>query len=180
MARRRSIAAETRAEAGAAIARRLLEAPEIAAARRVAAYVSLGAEPPTGALLAQLRQRGVEVLVPVLRADLDLGWAELTGETGLERGLRGTLQPADSAVLDPAAVVSVDAVVCPGLAVDPSGVRLGRGGGSYDRALARVGPGTWTCVLLYDDEVLADRLPREEHDRHVRAAVTPRRLVRFA
>ena len=41
--------------------------------------------------------------------------------------------------------------------------RLGRGGGSYDRALARVPVGTFTCVLLHDDEVglaRADRAAR--------------------
>ncbi len=39
----------------------------------------------------------------------------------------------------------------PGLAVDDDGMRLGRGGGCYDRALGRVPVGTFTCVLLYDD-----------------------------
>ena len=45
-------------------------------------------------------------------------------------------------------------VLVPGLAVDRTGMRLGPGGGSYDRALGRVPVGTFTCVLLYDDEVL--------------------------
>ncbi len=55
----------------------------------------------------------------------------------------------------------------PGLAVGHDGLRLGRGGGSYDRALARVPVGTFTCVLLHDDEVGVD-VPAEPHDRRRR------------
>ncbi|MDQ4007445.1 MAG: 5-formyltetrahydrofolate cyclo-ligase, partial [Actinomycetota bacterium] len=67
----------------------------------------------------------------------------------------------------------------PGLAVDRTGLRLGRGGGSYDRALARLGADVWTCVLLYDDEVVAEDLPGDPHDRRVAAAATPGGLLRF-
>ena len=51
-------------------------------------------------------------------------------------------------------------MLVPGLAVANDGMRLGRGGGSYDRALGRVPVGTFTCVLLYDGEVGID-VPRE-------------------
>jgi 5-formyltetrahydrofolate cyclo-ligase len=71
-----------------------------------------------------------------------------------------------------------DAVLVPGLAVSPTGMRLGRGGGSYDRALARVPVGTFTCVLLYDDEVGVD-VPFADHDRPVAAACSPAGVVRF-
>jgi 5-formyltetrahydrofolate cyclo-ligase len=70
-------------------------------------------------------------------------------------------------------------VLVPGLAVSVDGVRLGRGGGSYDRALARVPGGTFTCVLLYDDEVGRD-VPAEPHDRRVLAAATPGGVIRLA
>jgi len=69
-------------------------------------------------------------------------------------------------------------VLVPALAVDPAGNRLGRGGGSYDRALARVTPGTFVCALLYDGEVV-DRVPADDHDRRVDAAVTQKGLTRF-
>ena len=66
----------------------------------------------------------------------------------------------------------------PGLAVDRTGLRLGRGGGSYDRALGRVPLGTFTCVVLNDDEVF-DAVPAAPHDRRVTAAATDQRLLRF-
>ena len=56
--------------------------------------------------------------------------------------------------------------------MDQAGNRLGRGGGSYDRALARVGPLIPVIALLYDDELLG-RVPAEPHDTPVRAAVRP-------
>ncbi|RZI82244.1 MAG: 5-formyltetrahydrofolate cyclo-ligase, partial [Microbacterium sp.] len=49
---------------------------------------------------------------------------------------------------------------------------------SYDRALGRVPVGTFTCVVLNDDELL-DEVPADVHDRRVTAAVTEQRLVRF-
>ena len=61
-------------------------------------------------------------------------------------------------------------VVVPGLGVDRTGTRLGRGGGSYDRALVR----TRGCAVaaLHAGE-LHDHLPAEPHDRPVDAAVLP-------
>ena len=74
---------------------------------------------------------------------------------------------------------TADVVLVPGLAVSARGERLGRGGGSYDRALRRVPVGTFTCVLLYDAEVGVD-VPVEPHDRRVTAAVSPSGITRFA
>ncbi|MBA3781690.1 MAG: hypothetical protein H0X12_07540 [Nocardioides sp.] len=62
--------------------------------------------------------------------------------------------------------------------IRPAGLRLGRGVGCYDRALARVPVGTFTCAVLYDDEVGRD-VPTEPHDRRVAAAVSPTGIVRF-
>jgi 5-formyltetrahydrofolate cyclo-ligase len=160
---------------GEAIRAALLDAPELAAARSVAAYVSIGSEPPTGALLDALRERDIEVLLPVLRADNDLDWAPYDGT--LVNGRHGLLEPA-GARRGTGAIGTVDVVLVPALAVGHAGRRLGRGGGSYDRALARLAPAAWTVALLYDGEFLDD-VPAEEHDRPVDAAVTPAGIVRF-
>ena len=67
---------------------------------------------------------------------------------------------------------AADVVVVPALAVDRGGVRLGRGGGYYDRALRHVRPDARLVALVFDDE-LVDALPVEPHDRRVTAVVTP-------
>jgi 5-formyltetrahydrofolate cyclo-ligase len=160
-----------------AIADLLAAAPEVRRAATVAAYVSVGREPGTGVLLDALAAAGKRVVLPLLQPDNDLDWAAYTGAEGLASAGRGLLEPVGP-LLGPDAIATADAVVVPGMAVDRSGLRLGRGGGSYDRALARVPVGTFTCVVLNDDEVL-DSVPAAPHDRRVTAAVTERRLVRF-
>lgn len=55
---------------------------------------------------------------------------------------------------------------------------MGRGGGSYDRALARVPEGTFACTLLYADELL-EAVPCAAHDRPVVAAATPLGVTRL-
>ena len=160
-----------------ALAGHLLATPEVRRAATVAAYVSIGTEPGTSWLLDGLVAAGKRVVLPVLLPDGDLDWAAYDGDAGLAPARHGLLEPT-SRRLGVDAVGTADAVVVPGLAVSSSGVRLGRGGGSYDRALGRVPVGTFTCVALYDDEV--DRaVPVEPHDRAVTAAVTPAGLRRF-
>ncbi|MBA2951705.1 5-formyltetrahydrofolate cyclo-ligase [Streptomyces himalayensis] len=171
-------------EAAAVLADRALELPELSGARTVAAYVSMGREPGTRALLDALHARAVRVLLPVLLADNDLDWGAYGGEGSLvgvrHPGKIELLEPA-GARLGPDAVLEADAVLLPGLAVDARGMRLGRGGGSYDRVLARLeraGVNPALVVLLYDSEVV-ERVPEESHDRPVHAVVTPSGVRRF-
>ncbi len=166
------------ARAGRDIRDVLLATPEVRTARHIAAYVSVGREPGTGPLIEALAERGVDVLLPVLLPDGDLDWAPYTGAGRLVAAARGLLEPMAEPV-GPDAVAAVDAVLVPGLAVDRRGNRLGRGGGSYDRALARVGGRGFTCVVLHDGEVVDIPLPREPHDVPVAAAATPSGLHRL-
>lgn len=136
---------------------------------RVGAYVPVGAEPGGRDLPERLRQVAAEVLLPVLRPDNDLDWAAYDGE--LAAAGRGLAEPPGPR-LGVEAVAGFDLLLVPALAVDRRGHRLGRGGGSYDRALARVGGSVPRVALLYDDELL-DEVPYEEHDEHVTAVVTP-------
>jgi 5-formyltetrahydrofolate cyclo-ligase len=152
----------------------------------VAAYASFGTEPDTGVLLAGLLDRGVRVLLPVLENDGDLAWGWYSGPDSLGRGNGGPLGgriPEPSSVLDVDAVRQADVVVLPGLAVDPHGLRLGRGGGSYDRVLARLARQApderpWTVTLLYPGEA-GRPVPAEPHDFAVDAAVTADGLTPF-
>ncbi|WP_198678188.1 5-formyltetrahydrofolate cyclo-ligase [Streptomyces sp. Go-475] len=184
LAVRNRLTADDLRETSAALAGRALELPELARAGTVAAYVSVGSEPGTLALLDTLRARGVRVLLPVLLPDNDLDWGEYTGEGSLARvrhgGRMALFEPAGER-LGPDAVTTADAVLLPGLAVDARGMRLGRGGGSYDRVLARLeraGAHPALVVLLYDSEVV-EHVPEEPHDRPVHAVVTPSGVRRF-
>ncbi|MGF1429990.1 5-formyltetrahydrofolate cyclo-ligase [Kitasatospora sp. LaBMicrA B282] len=178
LAARRALSPERRAAAALALADRV--PPLVPAGATVAAYVSVGAEPGTGPLLDLLHRRGVPVLLPVLLPDNDLDWAPYQGRERLAPAARGLLEPT-APRLGPAAVTGVGLVLLPGLAVDRRGLRLGRGGGSYDRVLARLaaaGAEPLLATLLYEDELLA-RVPAEPHDRPVHAVVTPAGVQRF-
>jgi 5-formyltetrahydrofolate cyclo-ligase len=160
------------------IADQLLAATEVRRAATVAAYVSVGTEPGTGPLLDRLLELGRRVIVPVVLPELDLDWAVYDGPEHLVRARRGLLEPAGPR-LGVDAVATADAVLTPGLAVDRTGMRLGQGGGCYDRALGRVPVGTFTCTLLYDDE-LVGRVPVDAHDRPVTAVATPSGVTRLS
>lgn len=184
LAARRARSSDERALAGAEIERYLLDTPELSSARVVAGYVGVGSEPHTLPLLTKLRERDVRVLLPVLLPDNELDWAEFSGAATLVRAGRGLLEP-DGPRLGFEAMRAADVLLCPGLAVGRDGIRLGRGGGSFDRVLSRLAgdgdagnAGTWACVVLFDNELL-DGVPAEAHDQPVDAAATPAGITRF-
>ena len=168
---RSALSAQERGEAGRQIRDALLSLPEVQMAGTVAAYYSIGSEPDTRGLVFALWKRGAYVLLPLLRPDGDLDWASYEGPESLVTGPRGLREPGEAA-RGAGAVASADVVLVPALAVDRQGNRLGRGGGSFDRALARVGPLIPVIALLYDSE-LVERVPVEGHDTPVRAVVRP-------
>ncbi|GAA1349440.1 5-formyltetrahydrofolate cyclo-ligase [Streptomyces beijiangensis] len=180
LAARKALTSEDVERVAGDLAEVALGLPELATAGTIAAYVAIGSEPGTRALLDALRERGTRVLLPVLLDDNDLDWGTYEGPEALVRGRRGLREPG-GARLGVSAVLEADAVLLPGLAVDGRGMRLGRGGGSYDRVLERIGKAgadPALVVLLYADEVIA-RVPEEPHDHPVHAVVTPDGVTRF-
>jgi 5-formyltetrahydrofolate cyclo-ligase len=171
LAGRRGLSPAELAAAGRSIRDAVLDLPETQMAGTVAAYWSIGAEPDTHGLLFALWKRGTYVLLPLLLPDGDLDWASYEGPDSLRPGPRGLMEPTEP-VRGVTAVCSADLVLVPALAVDHSGLRLGRGGGSYDRALARVGAQVPTVALVYDTE-LVDRVPGGPHDQRVRMVARP-------
>jgi 5-formyltetrahydrofolate cyclo-ligase len=161
LAARRAMSAEARALAAARSQAELLLLVRAEQPAVLAGYVPMRTE-PGGAdlpevLTAALGPAG-RLLLPVLRPDLDLDWRELREASGPRLGVT--------------AITEATVVVVPAVAVDRTGVRLGRGGGSYDRALSRIRPNALVVALLYDGE-LVDTLPVEEHDQRVAAVILP-------
>ncbi|WP_244894471.1 5-formyltetrahydrofolate cyclo-ligase [Amycolatopsis arida] len=153
----------------------LTEAAAAVAGRTVCAYVPFGAEPGSIGLLDVLRDRGSRVLLPVVPpAPGPLDWAEYTGTSGLVNSrFPGVLEPAGPR-LGPAALGLAELVLLPALAVDRTGIRLGRGVGYYDRSLPHAAADARVVAVVRDAE-LVPRLPAEPHDARVTAALTPGR-----
>ncbi|SNR41017.1 5-formyltetrahydrofolate cyclo-ligase [Blastococcus mobilis] len=168
LARRHARPQADRDTAAAAVSAALVRG--LAGTRTLAAYVPAPEEPGHGRLPAAFAELGARVLLPVVPAEgAELRWAVDTGR--LAPGRYGLYEPVGPR-LGPAAVGTVDVVVVPALAVSRNGVRLGRGGGYYDRALRHVRPDAVLVAVVFDDELLED-LPVEPHDRQVTAVVTP-------
>ncbi|ASU82439.1 5-formyltetrahydrofolate cyclo-ligase [Nocardiopsis gilva YIM 90087] len=174
-AARRAMPEAQRAEAGSAIRDAVSALPELSMGGTVALYYSVGTEPDTRKLITTLWKQGTYVLLPIYLPGGDLDWAAYDGPDSLAPAGYGLLEPTGHRY-GPDAVRRAAAVVCPALAVDHAGRRLGKGAGCYDRALARVGPNTLTLAVIYDTEFV-ESVPAEAHDRPVRAVVTPQRGV---
>lgn len=166
---RRALSAEVRTARAAALgAAAVALADEVGGP--VCAFVPVGTEPWSPDGVEALRVAGHEVLLPVVpgRA-VPLDWARFDGLDALAPGPIGLREPAGPR-LSPAAIARARLVLVPGLAVDRCGVRLGRGGGYYDRSLPLATPGVPLVVVLNDEE-LVDALPAEPHDRPVSAVL---------
>ena len=149
----------------------------VSGAQTVCAYVPVGSEPGSIELLDSLLGMGVRVLVPVARTDaagvpLPLQWGEYRRGGLVEASFRLREPPQPWLPADALAAAAV--VLVPALAVDRTGVRLGRGAGFYDRSLSLADPAARLVAVVRDDE-LVDRLPAEPHDVRMTHALTPGR-----
>jgi 5-formyltetrahydrofolate cyclo-ligase len=139
----------------------------------LAAYLPMAGEPGGPEFPEALAGHVGRLLLPVLRPDNDLDWAAFDGRVGA--GRRGLGEPTGPR-LGVDAVRDASVIVVPALAVDRRGARLGRGGGSYDRALARVASGALILAALYHGELL-NHVPAEAHDRPVHGVIMDGRVI---
>jgi 5-formyltetrahydrofolate cyclo-ligase len=142
----------------------------------VCAYVPIKFEPGSIALLDTLLRLDARVLIPVARVDAGgvpqpLQWGEYQPGR-LVTAQFGLLEPPEP-WLPAEAMADATVVLVPALAVDRSGVRLGRGAGFYDRSLALAHPAALLVAVIRDDE-LVDAIPSEPHDVRMTHALTPR------
>lgn len=123
-------------------------------ARRVLAYHALPGEPDVSAL-----RHDFELLTTRTRYKPERHLTLHPWESATEQSRFGYLQPpADAPQF---ALGAVDAVLLPGLAYDRRGVRLGYGGGFYDRLL----PGYAGLIVgVVWEDLLVPELPSERHD----------------
>ena len=91
------------------------------------------------------------------------------GESDLERGRMGLMQPAEDAE-----EVVPQMLFMPLVGFTEGGERIGQGGGFYDRWLA-AHPGTIAVGMAWDVQRV-EALPVEPHDMPLSAIVTPTRL----
>jgi 5-formyltetrahydrofolate cyclo-ligase len=211
LTRRKTVNATERDAARIALAQRAVTIIEhnlaLNSGETVAAYVSMGTEVPTDALLDMLVTKGLITLVPRLGRGRDIGWGEYRTHDDLldmPRTKHGRLRPAEpeGPTLAADAIAAARVVFVPAFVIDAGGYRLGRGEGWYDRALTLRSPEALTVGICWDWELIADgesgcdpqhnnlcrrtepsmnapafRVPHEAHDVPVGMALTPSRTL---
>ncbi len=101
-----------------------------------AAYLGVGAEPPTLPLLTALVDAGHRVLLPVCEPDIELSWVYWTPQSGFVRSRYAPIQEPVGERHGTDVMRDATAIFLPATAVDFSGNRIGQGGGYYDKFLA--------------------------------------------
>ncbi len=143
---------------------RLPIAPGFGPAESVLIHVAAFAdEVATRPMLDLILQAGKRLVCPrIILAQHRLDLFEVVDlERDLEPGFRSILEPsAECRRIDPRAI---DWALVPGVAFDPQGYRLGRGGGYYDRLLPTFRPDAACWSLIFDVQWVA-KVPREPHD----------------
>jgi 5-formyltetrahydrofolate cyclo-ligase len=182
-----------RRAAGIAVAQRLMNLPQVRAARTLMAFVSLPTEIDTWPIIRWAWKEGKQVVIPRIEpapagasepksrpemvavrlppADVD----SLDAHPALRPGMLGILDVPDA---PPAPACEIDVVLVPCQAVDRSGNRLGKGGGYFDRFLARPDLRAEAIVLAFHEQVL-DEVPVCDGDHPVRMVVTDAEVLVF-
>ncbi|GAA4851085.1 5-formyltetrahydrofolate cyclo-ligase [Saccharopolyspora rosea] len=173
--RRRELAGTTRSAEDRALRGALLSWLRERGIRTVCGYVPVRGEPGSPETLDAVLAEGCRVLLPVVVGAEPLDWADYTGPDSLRPADLGLLEPAGPR-LGQRGIAEADAVLIPALAVDHRGIRLGQGGGHYDRSLPLAAPGALLVGVVRDEEFVA-QLPDEPHDVRLDAVLTPERGV---
>ncbi len=158
-----TIAASDRPDRSDRAAEKLAAEPAFAQARVVMVFLSMPDEIDTRPVIQRCRADGKIVLAP------RTNWIERTmmpiditdaSTADLVEVRPGWFEPAGGSVVP---IDAIDLVLVPGVAFTPAGDRLGRGGGVYDRFLAR--PAFRGVAIGYGfAEQCVDGLPVEPHD----------------
>lgn len=159
------------------IARRLYPRPEYRAARTVFCYLGFGNEVETDEIIRTALGEGRRMAVPLVTDGEGNLKAVTIGdlEKDLGPGFQGIREPInrDGPGIDPR---EIDLALVPGTAFDPSGNRLGRGGGYYDRFLARLRPKAALIGLAFECQLTAE-IDAEAHDVKMDAIITEDRVL---
>jgi len=141
-------------------------------------FASFRSEVDTFAMIRDALSGGKRVVLPkVERESRTLLLYEIGSLEELAPGYMGIPEPSKAAEERPVDIDDVDAVIIPGAAFDPSGNRIGYGGGYYDRLLADLKRKVPVIAPAYEEQVI-DAVPVDPHDHKVDIIVTDRRVIR--
>ena len=170
----RGVAPEKCAQASLELCRLAAALPAFRKAKTIALFAPLPSEPDIHPLIEEAWARGKQVVFPLMLREDDapsLQWHRVTSwDEMIVVGPFGIREP-DPVRCCRVEVKTIELVFVPGLAFDKRGIRLGRGGGYYDSALAKFSAKTKPIGLMFACQQVPE-VPREPHDHVLKNILT--------
>ncbi len=158
-----------------AIQAQAIRLPQYLSAEAVALYSPIENEVETAAIAADARERKKRIFYPKIRGEKEPVFHEVASPRELRAGRFNILEPAAGAPM-PRAALQNSIVFVPGVAFDPHGHRIGRGGGWYDRLLGQLAEGAVFVGLAFEFQ-LVEKLTVERWDQGVHWIITEKRII---
>ncbi len=176
---RKGLSEGDRREKSEQIWNNLRELEEFRTAGTVMVYVDIGSEVHTKRFFRGLREEGKRVVVPYCKIPTqEIGLAEIVDpETQLVPGAFGVPEPERS-LRDNFFKSDLQLIICPGVAFDRQGGRLGRGKHYYDSFLGELRGRVPIVGLAFAGQIMDEQLPFEYHDVPMDEVVTEDGLIR--
>ncbi len=176
---RREIAAKRKAldpdwiqTASARVAENFRALAAFQSAKTVALYIAIGGEVNLETLFPTCWKLGKRTCIPVFNERTKLyEMAEIAADTPCRTGHYGIREPISPTLVS---MDQIDLIAVPGVAFDPHGNRLGRGGGHYDRLLD--GFSGDAAAVAFDFQILP-RIPTNAHDKPVQCIATESKIL---
>jgi len=171
---RKYLLPERHAALSRAACQRVLESSLWREAKSVLLYAPLGAELDVSGLIEAGWAQSKDVILPKCRENpRDLAFFLVKSWEDTACGAWGIREPVEERCCE-IMPEEIALALVPVVGMDLLGVRLGNGGGYYDRVM-----GKFSCpVLVGFDEQLVEQLPREDHDGQAQWIVTPTRWIK--
>jgi 5-formyltetrahydrofolate cyclo-ligase len=143
----------------------LTQSDEFKNAEVIMIYVSTGSEVSTFGAIRNMLSMGKRIVVPYcIPKSGDLGVAEI-------HDIEKDLLPGEYNIFEPVPVLrdsslkgEVQLVICPGVAFDNDGRRLGRGKAYYDRFLGEIKGTIPIFGIAFNCQISKTALPHDSHD----------------
>lgn len=151
-------------------------------AQHVGVYLDAFGEISTRLIIESCFQRGKKVYLPkICQMNQHLVWVRITASQYRRAQFLphrlGMLEPLNGRGIN---IKHLDLLIMPLLACDRTGLRLGMGGGFYDRTLSNHPQKPYRLGLAHEFQYLDTRFQAQAWDQALDALLTPQQLRRFA
>lgn len=178
--KRRRLTCFHQRQAAQAVLSRFRRIPEIQKAKKIGLYLDAFGEIATQGLIEYCFKLNKDVYLPkICNMNQHLLWVKISRQQFYTRRFvphcLGMLEPQQRGI----AVKHLDVLCMPLLACDIKGMRLGMGGGFYDRTLSHAQHLPFRLGLAHDFQRLNIVLPHQPWDQQLHALCTPQSYQYF-